>query len=394
MDLKLDWLSFTFHPVHDATRSDVVGGDYSGIKNEAEKNMWRNIDKSFADDLNNTSDIVQFFDMFPEFKPLMSDFCILGGYSHYENILGFMGISDTCRIAYNTEGYSSVEMGVNVSIPSHGLEWFFNLMGFDVNDENAVSALFQELKNRDCTCSRIDLAFDDYSKRFRPKQYIAWFYSENLRTKFRKITTAGSLREVGHTFYLGDRKKKMLRVYDKDVESHGAIDAVRYEFELHQHHAKDMFEYLIEHKTIDFISFIKTYFEVIDLSTSAYRQHCKLLPEWETWLKELDFSEVLPERVDIPKYTLSQRKTDTLRWFYRTCIREVKGFVAAFGLDGLQKALRFDAREVPDKYRVLIDLSGDYEATKYNLNFGHDYPVQYENYVNLSDTDVPEWTKF
>lgn len=394
MDLKLDWLAFTFHPVHDATRFDLTGSMEYNCNTAAETNMWRNIDKSYADDLNNTPDLVQFFNIFPEFKEIMPDFCILGGYSHYENVLGFMGVSDTCRISYNTEGYNSQNMGVNVAIPSHGLEWFFNLMGFDINDENAVSDLFQELKNRDCSCSRIDLAFDDYSKTFRPKHYIAWFYQNMLRTKFRKIMTAGSLREVGHTFYLGDRKKKMLRVYDKDFESNGEVDAVRYEFELHQHHSRDMFEYLIENKTINFIEFIRTYFEVIDLDTATWRGDCKLLSAWETWLSKLDFSEELPQKVDIPKYTLSQRKTDVTAWFHHTVIREVKGYITAFGFDCFQRAVRSDPRTIPKKYDALIALSDGYEDTKYNLNFGHDYPTEYAVYENDSMyDDFPYWRK-
>lgn len=283
MDLKLDWLSFTFMPDRevDTTKCHRPMPSKNVLKARQE----------LRSELQAMSDIDLFFDTFPEFDAIKDEFCILTGYSHYENVMGFMGISDTCRISYNSESYSSVDMGVNVSIPSHGLEWFFDLMEIDKDSPTAVSDLFKELKCRNCHCSRIDLAFDDYSETFRPKNYISWFYMGNLRTKFRKIQTAGSLHETGHTFYLGDRKKKMLRVYDKDVESDGEIDAVRYEFELHQHHARDMFEFLIENKTVDFIEFIQTYFVVIDLDSAKWKCDCKLLPAWETWLRKLDFSE-------------------------------------------------------------------------------------------------------
>ena len=386
MDLKLDWLAFTFKPERDV--------DTRKLHNTWVSKNALKMRQELRAELESMSDIDLFFETFPEFDAIKSDMCIISGYSHYENVLGFMGICDTCRICYNSEGYTDVDMGVNVSIPSHGLEWFFELMGFDIADPNSVSELFQELKNRGCHCSRIDLAFDDYSKTFRPKNYIAWFYSGNLRTRFRKITTAGSLREVGHTFYLGDRKKKMLRVYDKDVESKGEIDAVRYEFELHQHHSRDMFEYLIEHKTINFIEFIRTYFEVIDLDSATWRGDCKLLPAWEAWLHNLDFSEELPQRVDIPSYTLDQRQTDTFRWFYQSCARSIKGFVACFGWQTLMDKIRTDDRDIPDKYRVFVEHlekeKMDAEYHSYSFDYGDFDNITYEN---IGTEDVPKWVR-
>lgn len=383
MDLKLDWLAFTYKPDRDLYKK-VLGYEV-GLKSQFNDDVISNIDQM--------TDIDLFFLDFPEFEKIKDEFCILSGYSHYENILGYMGVSDTCRISYNTEGYSTVEMGVNVSIPSHGLSWFFELMGIDQEDEDAVSQLFTELKDRNCHCSRIDLAFDDYSKKFRPRQYVGWFYLSMLRTKFRKIQTAGSLHEVGHTFYLGDRKKKMLRVYDKDIESNGEIDAVRYEFELHQHHSRDMFEYLIENKTINFVEFLRTYFEVIDIEDSSNRSLCRLLPEWEQWLNELDFSEELPQKVDIPKYTLSQRNTDVTRWFYKSCVPSVRGFVACFGWTSLMEHVNSNNGKIPDKYRVLLELSQEDPGSHLGKKYTFDYDESdIRTYVNFSPADdVPDW---
>ena len=270
IELKLDWFSFTYKP--DLGRLEEL----YGIENISDK-----------------TDIDYFFMDFPEFDAVKDEFLILSGKSHYENVLGFLGISDTCRISFNTPDFTDVNMGVNVSIPSHGLEWFFDLMQVDKDADDAVSQMFLLLKNRDCSASRIDLAFDDFSKTFRPKQYVKWWYNDCIRTKFRKMSTSSSLRSEGHTFYLGTRTGgKMLRIYDKDIESNGQVDAVRYEFELHGKHAKDMFQYLIDNPGLYFVSYLRSYFEVIDVtSCPSNRSYCTLLPEWEEFLNKLKFNE-------------------------------------------------------------------------------------------------------
>lgn len=281
MDLKLDWLSFTYKPDRDAYKKFF--GYEVGLKSQFNDDIIENIDQM--------TDIDLFFLDFPEFEKIKDEFCIISGFSHYENILGYMGISDTCRISYNTEGYTSVNMGVNVSIPSHGLDWFFDLMDVDIDANDSVCQLFKILKERSCHCSRIDLAFDDYSKRFRPKDYIAWFYSGNLRTNFKKIQSASTQHCIGHTLYIGSRRHRMIRIYDKDFESKGAVDAVRYEFEMHQEDSRDLFEFLSNNNTVNFISLLRSFFDVIDTEDNKNRSRCRLLPEWEQWLNELDFCE-------------------------------------------------------------------------------------------------------
>jgi len=190
-------------------------------------------------------------------------------------------------------------MGVNVSVPSHGLEWLFGLFDLNIDDDDAVQKLFLLLKERHCHCSRIDLAFDDFGKTFRPSHYITWWFNGNFRSKFRKMQIASTSRDIGNTFYLGSRKTgKMLRIYDKDFESDGVIDAVRYEFELHVDYARDMFQYLCDHAVVDFIAYLRTYFDICELKykkdgslDSRNKDKWSLLPEWKEWLDNLDFSE-------------------------------------------------------------------------------------------------------
>lgn len=270
LNLSLDWLSFTYKP-----------------------NLSRLEEKYGLENVNGKTDIDYFFMDFPEFEAIKSDFLILSGRSHYQNMIGFLGVSDTCRISFNNPGYTEVNMGVHVSVPSHGIEWLFDTLGLEKSSDTAVQKLFLLLQERDCKISRLDLAFDDFSKTFRPKQYLKWWNEGQINTRYQKIHFFSSQQEYGNTIYFGSRKTgKMLRIYDKDFESKGEVDSVRYEFELHGDFARDMVQYLIENTYIDFASYILSYFRIIDNSSGDKNiSRLPMLAEWEEFLEKQKFNE-------------------------------------------------------------------------------------------------------
>lgn len=108
---------------------------------------------------------------------------------------------------------------------------------------------------------------------------------------------------------------------------------------------------------------------------------------------KLDFSEELPQKVDIPKYTLSQRNSDVTYWFYKSCVPSIKGFVACFGWTSLMEHVNSNKRKIPDKYRVLLELSQS-DSDEY---LGNKYTFDYEEsdirmYINLSSSEEdPDW---
>jgi DNA relaxase NicK len=81
--------------------------------------------------------------------------------------------------------------------------------------------------------TRCDIAGDDYSRRKSPAQVWAYVMKGDVSTR----TRAGRIihdRRGGSTCYIGaPGSRVMLRVYDKFIESKGAINAVRWELELH-----------------------------------------------------------------------------------------------------------------------------------------------------------------
>lgn len=90
--------------------------------------------------------------------------------------------------------------------------------------------------------TRFDIALDDFGKRLDFDAVKDALHNDNYFyvSKFR-IDESGKRgsSEVGKTIYMGSRQSsKMLRFYDKSVESGGEIDSYRLEIELKGEHAK------------------------------------------------------------------------------------------------------------------------------------------------------------
>ena len=84
---------------------------------------------------------------------------------------------------------------------------------------------------------RIDLALDDFDKLITPQDVEAEFHSSNAVTHLRTImgiqeSKRGFPERAGATRYLGAASSdRRLRVYDKNVESGGKVDAIRWELQ-------------------------------------------------------------------------------------------------------------------------------------------------------------------
>ncbi len=95
--------------------------------------------------------------------------------------------------------------------------------------------------------SLIDLAVDDYNKTI-DLNYVERLCHDWQYVGFGNTFEAyhkGRNNSKGHTLQLGNRGKlgggKRLKIYDKNVESGGLINAIRIELSLSQHYAKEFF---------------------------------------------------------------------------------------------------------------------------------------------------------
>ena len=251
-EFSLDWLAFTYKP-------------------EFECNSYAMIER--------------FYHEFPEIKRYIME-CTMQERVMYRPGNHYQTCIDCCNyffISYD-ENMAAFDKGVNVQIPSHGLYIWFQLLGIDSGDpQKDLYDMLRLVYTRHCTLSRIDLCLDDFTKTFRPHDYLRWLEAGHISHNF-KARAFFVAANGGETLYFGKmRSDKFLRIYDKFIESDGAVDSVRYEFELHGRPAKELGKYLLEN-LFDFGKYLLSWFKVLDplkLKDYAHFAQSDLLPEWE-----------------------------------------------------------------------------------------------------------------
>lgn len=308
--LKLDWLSFTYQ----VSASDCLDSDGCII-----------------------SPFQVFCNNFPELGILYDSVLFDTGKFHYSHRYIFSDDIEIncCELEKVSGGQVNFDyackMGVNVSIPSHSLSLFASLLGFDINDKSACCDLLALLKFRGCKFSRIDFCYDDFDKVFTAFDFARWWTNDQICTRFKNCDFKSSQSKVGGTFYLGDRRHHMVRIYDKFYESKGVIDSVRYEWEYHSSDAVKLADFIIVNSgKIGFTSLLDEWFRVlVPNNNSSNRSEVATLPEWSEFIEKRQFSEELI----IPEYNVVERETSLNSWVQNICLKSVKGYIASVGLD-------------------------------------------------------------
>lgn len=303
-----------------------------------------------------------FWTAFPELSAYRSDMFIVSGgkYTHglcYENDF-------TIRFDDSIDSKGNLtRKGVNVEIPSHGLENFFKL--FQVTN---VRDMFILLNERGCLPSRIDLAFDDFQKVYKPSYYYKKFLNGCLITRMRTVKMVHSGDgSGGETFYLGDRRKRMLRIYDKSIESSGKIDSIRYEIEIHANAARSFFYHLIDTTESEVVAFGDLLLDILDIRR---RSNDKTVTRWEKNLKWYSFiKSTLSQRfISIPPYQpelLAENVEKNAEHNYSS----FNFVVALHGLDSVLKAmasvgLNENHRKILEKRATDLGLPPDYYISR------------------------------
>lgn len=95
-----------------------------------------------------------------------------------------------------------------------------------------ASPIIRKLVESGGRVSRIDICYDDYAKRFTPRQLAGYYLEGKICSPASYCKLIASRQSGSDTFYLGKRSaERMLRVYDKNAESDGEINAIRWEFQ-------------------------------------------------------------------------------------------------------------------------------------------------------------------
>lgn len=328
--LKLDWLSFTFK-----------GSD------------------------------VRVSDPYKEFKSVfgITDDELTSGFyrSSYNCVDSLKGIwichnfYDPLKVLHLTEKQAKRlnNMGVHVSIPSSALAYFFNRYGLNLDSDNALFDVIKFLKDKGCKISRLDLCYDDFSKRFSVEYYRAKWCEDVIQSPFiANISCIGSTKR-GLTFYVGSHKarQKLLRIYDKSKESHGEIDSIRYEFELHSDGADEIACQILDNPDLlRFSDFVAKFILIKDIQSVASCkriQDAKNDSEWYSWIIALN------DNLTLKYVKLSRPKLvdDDLLYkaLSRSCLRQVAGFVKCYGFDELETQINQCIKndDIIDKFKYL-----------------------------------------
>ena len=346
---QLDWLNFTWFCPPEAVEGDIV-----------------NV-------------ITAFSHCFPEFDSCLLEMEMFHTVSHYTSVFRW---NDDFIICYNDDSYFEKERvnnrfaySVNVQVPSHSLELLFNLFNIPICKEDSVSSLLSLLKDRGCKFSRIDLAFDDYDKKYLPDWYMDKFIHNALSTNFQTVQLIGS-KSGGWSFYVGSLKKrnKILRIYDKDKQSNGKYKCVRYEFELHSDNANDLANYIIDNKYVPFGDYLRgSWFDIKDIEHSNDSNFARMpsLPEWLEFVEEFVFFEQSQDsfttnssgtKLRIPHYNDCDRSISLAYWVEKFVLPSVLGYRALLGEEAFKEACKHS--EISDKWKRIIDSQTERERLR------------------------------
>lgn len=286
--------------------------------------------------------IDDFFDDFLEFDTIRDELVMLDyGLHGYSHVLRYL---DEFMIMYNP---SRIDMGVHVVFPGNSMHTLARLFGFmSVNEFVSCQSLFKVLKDRHCKPSRLDICFDDYQKIFRPLDFNRFYCTGRISTRMQHVSYISSKRNEGDTFYVGKRGKgRFLRIYDKNFESEGKIDAIRYEFEMRTDWALKIFDLVLEDQKFSFRTLLEDFMYItneydynseLDPSVLNMRKfRAGVDPQWEKLLQLCEKLNFLDEEIDLK---LPTKKSDTSykkihNWLNHAILRRLYQSYCALGQD-------------------------------------------------------------
>ena len=191
------------------------------------------------------------------------------------------------------------------------------------------------------TCSRVDIAVDDYSKELQYSDINQALIDGNY-TGFRsgKVTVNYGGKFQGFTVNLGSRdSEKYVRFYDKFSESHGRLDCYRWEVEFKGALANKLFDMILaypphkkryQQELINIAVSCVDFIEPIDKNLARNQR----LGWWEAWLSRVQ-TENIRLRVVRVKTAISAKKN----WVQRSVSKALLIIQRSIGVERLEHFL-------------------------------------------------------
>lgn len=225
------------------------------------------------------------------------------------------------------------------------------------------------------TCSRIDLAIDDFSKHLNLNELQAACEDGNYAGfKECKATVNYGKKHNGWTMNLGARSgEKYIRIYDKFAESKGKINAIRFEAEISGKLSDKLFSMLLEfpkdeveyqkeliNYAVGTISFIEKLDKNLDRNMA--------LGWWADWLVYLD---CCPKKLHIRRFKTSINAKK--RWIEKAVSKSLALLKDALGQVEMKRYMDLIIKEATQRY-VQFDLMilEDYRSVNKYIEIGYD----------------------
>lgn len=287
--LNLDWCSFVFKPEWLPDQFKVPAFPFDLIYNKQE----------FLSESINCDPFIFCTYFFPELYANADILVIQNSKSgmRYKNTLA---LGNDFFIHYDDKIGNK---GVYFEFPSHGLHIMYEWLKINPHEDDAFKKLCDTLWNRGCRFSRVDFCKDVKKEGciFTPGYLNLAYMQDRIVTKSvsRDFIADGETGGVddsryifsrrGQTFYLGSLKtrKKLLRVYDKELESDNKdYPYYRWEVELHSQYARRVQELVHEGKQISFKDLVQWFcYVTVEHSESKHnRARAEVLPAWEEFV--------------------------------------------------------------------------------------------------------------
>ncbi len=198
--------------------------------------------------------------------------------------------------------------------------------------------------------TRIDAALDDYDKSITP-EILEGALNDNNYSGFEDWKPdiprkrGVSKDAMGWTYYLGSRKSdKIVRFYNKEVESGGEINAYRWEAQFRAKKAEQIFKEYIEIEDDDtlglYISALVTgAVDFVDRSSGDRLSRQKRLGFWQEFIDKIGGS--IKVSVSLPKPSLER----TLNWMSRQVQTSLSLLSKVFGEDGFQRWIGYQLQD-------------------------------------------------
>ena len=341
--IKIDWLSFVYKATDD------------------EKATYKNI-------------FTAFLSHFPNIEKILDETVVVShGRTYYTSAVCW---NDGIQIAWDDEPTTEDfylfngkklepwEHGVYVSIPAHGLHYLNDLLELEtpfVEDSYLdIVPVFQELKKHNCTLSRLDIAFDDTSKRFYPRDFHKLWDNLQVQSPCHSYSFCGG---SGSTFYVGCRANKILRIYDKEVESRGDNKSIRYEIETHHRYANDIMNMILE-GNFNFFECLQKWFIRLKVSSTCDslndKSRLSSLPDLPEWVEFINLQNVgfANTHCVFPVHSVDVNMDKKRVWLRRQVAKTLVMFIKSDGIDSLYSMLDdvdlrpVDVKIIEDSIRI------------------------------------------